>query len=130
MPQKKCLINLNAEERQTLLDLTRKGNIKARQFKRAMILLKADEGLSEPEIIAALNVSRPCVERIRKRLVTDGLERALKDDPRPGPKRKLDGRAEAPLIAAACTEVPEEHKHWALHLLADMLAQLEVVEAV
>ena len=31
-----------------------------------MILLKADEGLSDPQIMAALNVSRPCVERIRK----------------------------------------------------------------
>lgn len=39
-----------------------------------MILLKADEGLSDPQIIAALNVSRPCVERIRKRFVADGIE--------------------------------------------------------
>ena len=93
MPRKKYLINLTDEERQKLVEMTRKGAIKARKFKRAMILLKADEGLSDPQIMAALNVSRPCVERIRKRFVADGMERALNEDPRPGQKRKLDGRA-------------------------------------
>ena len=78
MPWKKYIINLSDEERLKLLDMTRKGEIKARKFKRAMILLKADEGLSDPQIMAALNVSRPCVERIRKRFVDDGLDRALK----------------------------------------------------
>ena len=95
-----------------------------------MILLKADEGLSDPQIMAALNVSRPCVERIRKRFVVDGLERALNEDPRPGQKRKLDGRAEATLIATACTDAPEGHAHWTLRLLAGKLVQLSVVEAV
>jgi len=101
-----------------------------RKFKRAMILLKADEGLSDPQITAALNVSRPCVERIRKRFVSDGIERALNEDPRPGQKRKLDGRAEATLIATACTEAPQGHKHWALRLLAGKLVELGVVDTV
>jgi transposase len=130
MPRKKYLINLSGEERERLLEMTRKGSLKARQFKRAMILLKADEGLSDPQIIAALNVSRPCVERIRKRFVADGIERALNEDPRPGQRRKLDGRAEATLIATACSEAPEGHKHWSLRLLAGKLVQLQVVDTV
>jgi transposase len=130
MPRKKYLINLSGEERERLLEMTRKGSLKARQFKRAMILLKADEGLSDPQIIAALNVSRPCVERIRKRFVADGIERALNEDPRPGQRRKLDGRAEATLIATACSEAPAGHKHWSLRLLAGKLVQLQVVDTV
>jgi len=130
MPRKKYIINLSEEERNDLMQLTHKGTIKARQFKRAMILLKADEGLSDPEIIAALNVSRPCVERIRKRFVSDGIERALNEDPRPGQKRKLDGRAEATLIATACTEAPLGHDHWTLRLLAGKLVQLGVVDTI
>ena len=130
MPRKKYLINLSDEERGQLMKLTRKGTIKARQFKRVMILLKADEGLSDPEIMAALNVSRPCVERIRKRFVSDGIERALNEDPRPGQRRKLDGRAEATLIATACTEAPAGHEHWTLRLLAGKLVQLGVVDTV
>jgi transposase len=110
--------------------MTRKGEIKARKFKRAMILLKADEGLSDPQIMSALNVSRPCVERIRKRFVIDGLERALNEDPRPGQRRKLDGRAEATLIATACSDAPEGHVRWTLRLLAGKLVQMQVVDTV
>ncbi len=130
MPRKTYFINLKEDDRAKLLEMTRKGALKARQFKRAMILLKADEGLSDPQIMAALDCSRPCVERIRKRFVVDGLERALNEDPRPGQKRKLDGRAEATRIATACTDAPEGHAHWTLRLLAGKLVQLGVVEAV
>jgi transposase len=113
-----------------LLDLTSKGEIKARKFKRAMILLKSDEGLTDEQVMAALNVSRPCVERVRKRFVADGMQRALNEDPRPGQKRKLDGRAEATLIATACSAAPEGHEHWTLRLLAGRLMQLGVVDAI
>lgn len=130
MPRKKYLINLSDEERTSLVEMTRKGTLKARKFKRAMILLKADEGLSDPQIMSALNVSRPCVERIRKRFVADGMERALNEDPRPGQKRKLDGRTEAILIATACTEAPKGHEHWSLRLLAGKLVQLQVVDTI
>ena len=130
MPRKKYVINLPDEDREMLEQMTRKGSLQARKFKRAMILLKADEGLTDPQIMAALSVSRPCVERIRKRFVADGMERALNDDPRPGQKRKLDGRAEATLIATACTEAPEGHDHWTLRMLADKLLKLQMVDTI
>lgn len=130
MPRKMYHVNLNDEERQTLLEMTRKGKSKARKFKRAMILLKADEGLTDQQVMAAVNVSRPCVERVRKRFVADGIERALNEDPRPGQKRKLDGRAEATLVATACSDAPKGHEHWTLRLLADKLVQLGVVDSI
>lgn len=130
MPKKLYLVNLSDAERQTLEDMTGKGTIKARKFKRAMILLKADEGLSDPEIMAAVNVSRPTVERTRKRFVAGGLERALNEDPRPGQRRKLDGRGEAVLIAEACGPAPEGHEKWTLRLLAERLVKLSVVERI
>jgi transposase len=130
MSRKKYLINLSDEERLMLDEMTRKGEIKARKFKRAMILLKADEGLTDQQIMAAVNVSRPCVERIRRRFVADGIERALNEDPRPGQKRKLDGRAKATLIATACSEAPAGHEHWTLRLLAGKLVQLGVVDTI
>jgi transposase len=123
-------ITLSKEEKQQLLDLTHKGHIKARQMKRAMILLEANNGMSDPQIMSALNVSRPCVERLRKRFVLGGLEKALNEDPRPGQKRKLDGRAEATLVATACSQVPEGHEHWTLRLLAGKMVELGVVEQI
>jgi hypothetical protein len=65
--RKKYKITFREEQQQQLDDLTRKGKAKGREFKRAMILLKANEGLTDPQIMAALKVSRPCMERIRKR---------------------------------------------------------------
>ena len=130
MPAKKYKVELTTEERQELTDLTSKGQVRARKMKRAQVLLKADEGLKDSDIMAALNVSRPMVERTRKRFVEGGLDRALNEDPRPGAKRKLDGRAEAYLIALTCSEPPDDHDHWALRLLADKLVELGVVESI
>ena len=130
MPKKKYLVKLSEEERKNLLEITRKGKINARKMKRALILLKADEGLSDPAIMAALNVSRPCVERTRKRLVKGGMEKALNEDPRPGQKRKLDGRGEAQLLATTCTPAPQGYEHWTLRLLAGKLVELGTVESI
>ena len=87
IPKKRYIVNLTSEEREELLKLTSKGEIKARKMRRAQILLKADEGLKDREIMEALNVSRPTVERIRKRYLEGGLEKALTEDPRSGQRR-------------------------------------------
>jgi transposase len=112
------------------MDLTRKGEIKVRKYKRAMILLKADEGLTDAQITDAIDTSRPTVERIRKRFVEGGLEKALNEDPRPGQRRKLNGREEAILIATACSKAPDGHDHWTMRLLAGKLVELGVVESI
>lgn len=130
MPKKLYLINLNEEVQQTLLGMTRKGKIKARQMKRAIILLKVNHCLSDPQIMSALKVSRPCLERIRRRFVLGGLEKALNESPRPGQRRKLDGRAEATLIATACDQVPEGHEPWTLRLLAGKMVELDIMDSV
>ncbi len=130
MPAKKYIVKLDEKERQYLLELTSKGQVGARKMKRAQILLKANEGLKDREIVAALNTSRPTVERIRKRFVEGNLEKALNDDPRPGGKIKIDGRAEAQLIALACSKAPEGHARWTLRLLADKLVELNVVDEI
>ena len=46
---------------------------------------------------------------MRQRFVEGGLQRALNDLPRPGQRRKLDGKQEAHLVAVACSAVPEGH---------------------
>jgi len=45
-------------------------------------------------------------------------------------KRSFDGRAEARLIALACSEPPEGREHWSLRLLADKAVELGIVEEV
>jgi len=90
MPAKKYIVDLKSEERAKLLELTRKGNRSVRKVRRARILLKADEGWKDREIMVALDTRSTTVERTRKRFVEGGLEKALNEDPRPGQQRKLE----------------------------------------
>lgn len=130
MPAKKYIVKLEPDERETLLEITSKGQVSARKMKRAQILLKADEDWKDKDIIAALNTSRSTVERTRKRFVEGGLDKALNEDLRPGQRTKLDGRAEAHLIALACSDAPDGRDHWPLRLLADKLVELDVVASI
>lgn len=130
MPAKKYNVKLESDERCQLLDLTSKGKSGARKMKRAQILLKADEGWKDEDIIQALNTSRSTVERTRKRFVEGGLDKALNEDPRPGQRVKLAGNAEAYLVALTCSDAPGGRDHWPLRLLADKLVELGVVESV
>ena len=130
MPGKKYIINLTEEDHRELYEMMRKGKISARKFKRALILLKADEGLSDPQIMAALSLSRPTVERIRRRFVVGGLEKALNEDPRPGQKRKLDEHAQTVLMSTARSPVPEGYENWTLRLLAAKMVEQHVVEEI
>ena len=127
---KRYKVELSEAERSQLLDLTKKGNASARKVARAHILLSAHDGVHDLAIAAALHVGRATVERVRKRFVEDGLERALRELPRPGAPRKLDGRQEAHLVALACSDPPSGQQRWTLRLLADRLVELEVVESV
>jgi transposase len=131
MPAKKYLVTLTTEERQELMTLTSSGELSVRKMKRALILLKANEGWKDMEVVAALNTSRPTVERIRKRYVEGGLDKALNDDPRPGARKKLDGRAEAHIIALACSEEgPADSDHWSLRAIAGELVELGLVDSI
>ena len=102
MPKKKYLVTLNDDEREQLEHLLRGGTHATRKVTRARILLKAAEGWEDSAIAAALSVGRATVERTRQRFVEEGLA-ALEERPRPGTQPKLDAKAEARLIAEACS---------------------------
>ena len=134
---KKYRVTLTDEERQHLQAMIAAGKAAAQALAHARILLKADPADGGPawpdhRIAEALEVSVATVERVRQRLVEHGLDAASrrKEQDRPSRLPVLDGRAEARLIALACSAPPEGRKAWTLRLLADRLVELEVVEAV
>lgn len=130
MAAKRYVVTLTADERTQLLALTKKGRVAARKLTRAHILLQADAGATQDAIAAALHIGRATVVRICRRCVEEGLEVALRDRPRPGAQRKLDGKQEAFLIALACSTPPEGRKGWTMQLLADKLVALRGVDGV
>jgi len=134
---KRYIVTLTAEERQQLSELIATGKAAARKLAHARVLLHADAAADGPawtdqRIAEAVAVGRATVERVRQRFVEQGLEAALnphKPD-RPGRPRKIDGDAEARLIALACSAPPQGRKEWTMQLLADKLVELEVLDSV
>jgi transposase len=123
-------VELSDEDRVRLLLLISQGSAPARVVRRAHTLLQASEGAFDHQIAAALHVDRSTVQRTRERFSTGGLEAALYESPRPGAERKLDGKAEAFLVALACTDAPEGREHWSMQMLADKLVELGLVPSI
>jgi transposase len=136
MPGKRYKVTLEPDERGELEKLISRGKGAARRLAHARILLHADQGEGRPgkidaEIAEAVGVSVATIERVRQRFVEEGLETAL--SPRPPCRlypRKLDGEAEARLIALACSPPPEGRARWTLRVLAERMVVLGHVEAV
>ena len=130
MARKRYPVKLTEEERERLNRLIRGGKHSVRVATRARILLKVDEGWNAPQVAAALDVSEGTVYRIKRRYVEEGLDDVLRDRPQANRFRKLDDKAEAHLIALACSPAPEGHDHWKLQLLADRMVELGLVTSL
>lgn len=136
MPAKKYRVTLTQEERENLTDLISQGKIAVRKLIHAQVLLHADEAsmsesLKDADIAKAIHTSRLTVERVRKRFVLEGLESALNPKVQTHRKpKKLDGEAEAFLVATACSAAPEGRTDWTLQLLADRLIECQIVNSI
>ena len=129
MPKKIYTVQLSAAERQHLENIISSGSEKARKLTRARILLKADAGWTDLQIQAALDISRPTIERIRRRYAQAGLNAALNRKPSSRQyERKVTGKDEAHLIALVCGSPPAGYAKWSMRLLAEKFVALEQVE--
>ena len=130
MPVSKYKVELTQSERSALIETSGRGKPLARTVKRALALLKADEGLLDREVAEAVSLSAATVARVRRRFVEEGLEAAINDRPRSGRERKLSGRQEAHLVAIACSNAPEGHTNWTLQLLANQVVAMEFAGSI
>ena len=127
--EKKYIVDLTTEERSDLESRLQGGQMSVRKVKRIQILLKADEGWNDERIAEAYDVGLSTVERTRRKFVERGLEGAITNRrPRRKYSRKLDGKAEAHLIALMCGPAPAGYARWSLRLLADELVKIEGIE--
>ena len=130
MARERYAVQLCEEERERLTQLVRSGKSSARIVARARILLKVDEGWNAPQMAAALDVSEGKVYRIKRRYAEEGLDGVLRDRMQANRFRKLNDKAEAHLVALACSPAPEGHDHWTLQLLADRMVELGLVTSL
>jgi hypothetical protein len=132
---KKYIVRLSDAERDVCQGTVKRLKGTSEKVKRAQTLLKADAdgpAWSDVKIAEAYDCRVQTVETVRKRLVTEGFDGALARKKRataPIPP-KLDGVAEAKLIAMRLGKPPAGYGRWSLQLLADELVALEVVASI
>jgi hypothetical protein len=119
------------QEREDLQRLVSTGKAAAKKLVRARVMLLADQASGGPAKSDSDIAEFLGCERVRKQFVEDGIEATLQPAPRKRVyERRLDGKAEAHLVALACGSPPEGRSRWTLRLLADRMVALEYVEEV
>ena len=106
------------------------GPLTLRQRNRVQVLLRADAGETDSDIADDLGISAQTAANVRKRFAAEGLGAALTEKPRSGGPARLDGKAEAVVVALACSPAPDGRTTWTARLLANKLVELEVVASV
>ncbi len=123
-------VELTDDERRRLVGLTTRGEAPVRRVRRARLLLLAAEDRPDAEVAAAAGCCVATVGRLRRRCAEEGADAAVRDRPRPGAAPKLDGKAEALLVATACSAPPAGRASWTMRLLADRLVEAGAVGAI
>jgi hypothetical protein len=135
-PNIKYRVTLTGEERESLQRLIQKGNTAGYRIRHAQILLALDEiptnaHWSDVRIGEAYGVRQQAVGVLRKRFVEEGFEAALGHKKRETPPAiKIDGEAEAKIIALTCSEPPEGRNRWTLKLLANKVVELGILDSI
>jgi hypothetical protein len=132
---KKYIVRLTAEERQTLGAVITQLNGSSQKVRRAQILLKADASgpsWTDAQIAEAFDCRTRTIEKLRERFVADGFAQTLHGKPRetPATEKILGGKQEAKLIAMRLGRPPKGYANWTLRLLARKLVELEIVPAI
>jgi hypothetical protein len=117
--------------------ISRNGHGSAKRILHARALLMADEKhplgrYSDEQISGALGVNVKTIARIRYRFLSGGLTVAVERKTRltPPVPPKIDGKAEASLVAICCSPAPRGRARWSLQLLTDELVKRKVVARV
>jgi putative transposase len=126
---KKEHVKLTETDRAFLEALMRKGELKARAYRRALGILELDRGKSLTEVAKTLQVSIASVSSWAKEYRERGLQ-VIQDQPRSGRPIVIDGQQRAKITALACSEPPEGYAQWSLRLLADKAVELGYVEGI
>jgi transposase len=127
---KEHIVRLKDEARQQLQHWVQSGTRSVHVVRRALILLKSDEGLTDDEIAEHVGCTDRTVRNVRKRCCTEGVERAVYDAPRSGAPPTFSARQRQQVVALACTEPPEGRTRWTLELLCEQSVQRGYVDSV
>ncbi len=133
MAKKQIEVKLSQEEREVLEKFVAQGKRSAREINRARILLLSDEGRKDKEITQILGVSRGTVYNVGKKYNKKAHEHILDflhEQARSGRPLEIDSRVQANITMIACSDPPEGCARWTLHMIADKVVKLEVIDSI
>ncbi len=131
-------IYLSEAEQEYLKDLIKKGTHNSHEITRARVLLMLDRtGKSDhvryKRTAEYAQISVQAVYNMRDEfLANHDIESYLTRKKRETPPRapKLDGEAEAKIIALACSEAPKGYSKWTVRLLTSKAVELHFVDSL
>jgi transposase len=109
------------------------GHKSAREINRARIFLLAHDGHTEADIANVLGLSHVTISNRRKKYHHKGdqpILDVLHEEPRGGRPLKFASTVAAKVTMIACSDPPPGAARWTLHLIADRLVQLDVVDTI
>lgn len=131
MPVKKYHIRLDADEREQLKRLSRRGTAAAVKVQRAKAMLAMDcsEGspaLSDSTMEKVNGMSVRSLQRLRERVCEVAPPGALQRKPRltPPVEQKVTSEVEAMMVKIDCSEVPADASRRIMKMIADRLIKL------
>ena len=133
MARKRIEVKLTQDEHESLSTYVTRGQKSAREINRARILLLANDGLKDQDIEKVLGVSRVTIYNMRKKYQSKGVQHildVLQDEPRGGRPMKFDSKIEAQVTMIACSAPPQGAARWTLHLIAEKLIKLDMVDTI
>ena len=116
MPQA-IKISVTAEERAQLEAISRSRSLAHGVVRRAQIILGLADGLGSTELARHHQVSRPTIDRWRRRWCESGIT-GLHTELRSGRPRSVDDERVAELIQTTIHRKPKQATHWSVRTLA------------
>ncbi len=116
MPQA-IKVSVTPEERAQLDAIARSRSLPHGLVRRAQIILGLADGLGSTELARHHQVSRPTIDRWRRRWCESGIA-GLHTELRPGRPRSVDDERVAELIHTTIHRKPKQATHWSVRTLA------------
>jgi hypothetical protein len=130
-------IKLTRDEVHELSSIIKKGSHSSQTYRAAYVLLNCDEGeyslgkSTNAHTCEVLKTGMRTIDRIKKKCVEGGIERALeRAESKRVYEKKIDGDVEAKLVTLCCSTPPEGRAKWTVRLLADKMVELQYIESI
>ena len=120
-------ITVTPEQRQDLMALRTRGTTEKRVWQRTEIILRSEAGETAVSIARLLGIQAHIVTKWRHRFAELGVD-GLRDMPRAGAPRKIDGRLEERVLAVLDEAPPRAYSRWNGRLVAERLGDVTAAQ--